>query len=571
MKSPASVLFMLSFLFAGSFFNAQAVAAGFAECKTAACALPKTTARYFVRYGGERSFTYAETQGQKTLRCDKPFMGDPAIGKTKDCRFLQAPASSERWSDCATQGGLCDTKTSTNEVRRARLGYGKTWVYFYTAQKEFQCGLPYMGLGQERVCQISSKKFTAGWKKCADDGGRCKLDGNGLHLVRYIEKSGSKRHLMQLISGKDYLCSINTFRRDPAPNARKVCETASLKPVDSDAIGRALDKEFAADDAKLAAARKKATQKEQRAETALNAVRQTRKFSSCVKSDAYEKPTITFILKGIGWGSRDETATATKSRLPNAIGWRTCGLGPGSSTYLMSYGTTASSRFVYQETSGLKTMPCDYKLQGDIAPGKKKTCWSHKPKSTPNVNWRRCATDGKVCKTGLSTSEIAKGAYLKARYGKGSKWVYRYVSANFSCGSTAMGMGMGYDPEPGVVKECQIAASTKATPKWTQCAKENGTCTLPTDKTTYLVRYGSAGNQQTFHSLVSAKSFTCAIGQITGRATYKTIEGTTGIGFGGGHNSTPTSYAPGDIFDPAPGKAKFCAFALPEDGFRPAY
>ena len=172
----------------------------------------------------------------------------------------------------------------------------------------------------------------------------------------------------------------------------------------------------------------------------MNAVRQTRKFSSCVKSDAYEKPTITFILKGIGWGSRDETATATKSRLPNAIGWRTCGLGPGSSTYFMSYGTTASSRFVYQETSGLKTMPCDYKLQGDIAPGKKKTCWSHKPKSTPNVNWRRCATDGKVCKTGLSKSEIAKGAYLKARYGKGSKWVYRYVSANFSCGSAAMGM-----------------------------------------------------------------------------------------------------------------------------------
>lgn len=558
-----------SFLIAGNFFSTQAISAGFANCKTAACSLPKTNARYYVRYGGDRAFSYLETQGQKTVRCDKPFMGDPAIGKTKDCRFLQAPASSEKWSDCAVQGGLCDAKLKANEVRRVRLGHGKTWVYFYTAQKQFRCGWAYKGLGQERVCQISNKKFQSSWKRCAEkEGSRCKLGGNGLNLVRYIEKGGSKRHLMQLISGKDFLCSINTFRRDPAPGAQKVCETASLKPVDSDAIGKALKDEFAAEDAKRMAARKKSAKKEQRAETALKSIKQTRKFSSCVKSDTYEKPRITYDLK-LGWGPK-QTAWVSDRELPNAIGWRNCNLGSGTDTYLVSYGNKSSSSFVYQETSGQKTMPCDYKLQGDIAPGKKKTCWSHKLKTIPQVKWDTCGTDGKVCKTGLSKAEISKGTYLKARYGKGSKWVYRYVSGDFTCGSTSMGMGMAYDPAPGVVKNCQIARSTKTTPKWTTCAKENATCTLPTDETTYMVRYGSRGNEQTAYTLVSAKSFRCAVGFITGRATYKTIKGGAIYGLAG-TGTVPDTYKPGDLVDPAPGKAKSCAFAIPEDGFKPSY
>ncbi len=569
MKISASILSTFLCLLGGSFLGSEAMSAGFAECKTAECSLPKTTARYFVRYGGDRSFSYMETQGQKTLQCDQPFMGDPAIGKTKECGFLQAPADSERWSNCAPQGGLCNTKISTNEVRRVRLGYGKTWVYFYTAQKEFQCGLPYMGLGQERVCQISSKKFKAGWKKCAEEGSPCKLDGNGLNLLRYIEKSGSKRHLMQLVSGKDYLCSINTFRRDPAPNAHKVCETASLTPVGSDTIGKALDREFATEDAKLAAARKKATQKEQRAETAMNTVKQKRKFSSCVKSNTYEKPSITRVIDTIIGGK--SIMTVDKKTLPNSIGWRTCNLGSGTNTYFFSYGNKSSSSFVYQETSGLKTMPCDHKLQGDIAPGKNKTCWSHKPKTMPSVKWRKCATHGKVCKTGLSTSEISKGTYLKARYGKGSKWVYRYVSGNFTCASASMGMGMDYDPAPGVVKDCQIATSTKATPKWTECAKENETCTLPTDKTAYLVRFGSKGNDQTFHSVVSAKSFKCSLGQLAGRETYAVKTVRAGAAVFGSNSALVARYEAGNVVDPAPGKAKFCAFAIPEDGFRPTY
>ena len=536
-------------------------AADFVACKAEACALPRAGDRYFVRYGGERVFSFLETEGQRAVACNAPLMGDMVPGKPKACGYLPVGKTSETWTQCALQGGVCDTKVGTDEVRRMRLGYGGTWVYFYTSAKQLVCGLPYLGLDQERACQISNVKFKAGWKTCGDrEGAMCALDGNGLHLVRYIEKSGAKRHLMQLVSGKGFVCSQQTFRRDPAPYGHKMCEVASLTPVGSDVVGGVLKKEFDAID-------KAAAEKAAKAKAAMEASKQTLKFANCVKSNTYEKPTVTY-RQEMGWG-KAVNMPIPKNSIDNSVGWRSCALGNDGKVQILSYGSTASSNFIYQELQGMKTMYCDYKLLGDVAPGKPTSCWTHKPATTAKLTWTRCATDGKTCNTGLNRSKIAKGAYVRARYGKGNTWIYRYVSGNFRCANADMGVGMGFDPVPGTAKECQIAIASKTTPKWVKCANDNGTCNLPTDRTTYLIRYGNSDNSQASFSLVSGNSFKCALGNLTGRGTFKLYSGRI-TSIAGGTN-VGRSVAPGDIIDPAPGKPKGCAYAIPEGSFKPEY
>lgn len=527
----------LAFISGGDFAT-PSFAAEFTTCKTEPCNLPLTNVRYFVRYGGERAFAYLETEGQKTIQCTAPFMGDMAIGKKKECGYLQMSKSTEKWSDCAVQGQTCDAKISDNEVRRARLGYGDTWVYFYTEDKQFQCGLPYMGLGQERVCQISNTKFTASWSTCADEGKPCKLEGDGLKLVRYIEKTGAKRNLVQLVTGKEFPCALSTFRRDPAPYAHKMCQIAALAPVDSDTIADVLKKEYAAE------------------------VAVTREFVACVESNQIQKPVIYWpTIPGF------KQVRVGNDKIPDLVGWRTCDLGDDAKSYILRYGNEPSSTYLYQEIEGQKSIYCDFKFVGNFSPGSprdprwSRTCWKYKNTSKPALTWTKCADQGKTCETGLSQADLKNGAYLRARYGKGSQWIYRYVSGEFTCSSKGLNVGMDFDPAPKTVKECQIAKATKATPKWVECAKEQGICRLPRDKTTYLVRYGSKDNSQANYSLVSGRDFRCAFDHISPGESWKfQVHQTT--------MSKSYSVTPGALIDPAPGKTKTCAYAVLDDGLK---
>lgn len=537
------------FVVAAGGFALPSLAADFANCSAEPCKLPNANARYFLRYGAEGAYAYLETEGQQTFKCTAPLMGDMAIGKTKRCGYLQMPKSTETWSDCALQGQTCDTKINDNEVRRARLGYGNTWVYFYTSDKQFQCGLPYMGLDQERVCQISNGKFTAAWSKCADEGKPCKIAGDGLKLVRYIEKTGAKRYLMQLVTGNEILCGFSTFRRDPAPYVLKECQVAALVPVGSDAVAAVLKSEQAAEAAESAG------------------------FVGCVSSNAYQKPVVYY-----GPWIAGKRARFSDNRIPDLAGWRTCDLGVDAKAYIFSYAphdrrygnnpVSSGALAVYQEIEGQKSVHCDFKLLGRLSDGSldKTTCWKHKISSSPTVGWTKCADYGKTCETGLSSAELQKGTYLRARYGTGSQWIYRYVSGKFTCSSTGLNVGMEFDPAPGLAKECQIAKATKTTPKWVQCGKERQGCRLPTDARTtpYLVRYGSSDNAQASFSVVTGRDVKCGLDYLSPSETFAVVEEKTTM-------SANYSVTRGPFIDPAPGKPKSCAYAVLDGGFKPAY
>ena len=338
---------------------------------------------------------------------------------------------------------------------------------------------------------------------------------------------------MQLVTGKAFPCSLATFGRDPAANAQKMCEVAALEPVGSDVIAGVLKAQYAAEDAAL------------------------RSFAACVKSNQIQKPVLDWpVYQGVRRGRIDNRY------IPDLVGWRTCDLGSDGATYVMRYGVDRYA-FVYQEVEGQKSIYCDFKLSGGIldgAPRAGKSCWKHKVTEKPEVAWTTCAGQGKTCKTGLSNADLKKGAYLRARYGKGSRWIYRYVSGDFNCTSKGLNVGMNFDPAPGVVKECQIAKATKATPEWTDCARENQNCRLPKRDATYLVRYAAAGNSQANFLVFSGRDFLCSINTTAPREAYKFERQVTAM-------SSRDSVALGDAIDPAPGKPKTCAYTELANGF----
>ena len=88
--------------------------------------------------------------------------------------------------------------------------------------------------------------------------------------------------------------------------------------------------------------------------------------------------------------------------------------------------------------------------------------------------WKQCAAEGGICAVS-SNSTIAFGA--------GGKFFYGTAGAGTSCNDATFG-----DPNVGVLKACYVQSVPSAPNVWTNCAAENGTCTL---SGTMIVGYGA--------------------------------------------------------------------------------
>jgi len=557
-SAVTSAFLVHAFLAPASAANAN----NFVECSgITKCALPVPKSRYLARFGTALNYGYVETGGQKSVVCGSRLMGDLAHGKKKTCSIFEIKMPAEKWSRCAVQGDDCNTKLGTNEVRRVRWGAGTTWVYFYTSGQQFTCAMPFRGLGPERECQISSKKFKTTWTVCGDkEGATCKLARIGLHLVRYIEKGGKKRNILKMVSGQELTCSLKTFGRDPAPKAAKRCEKAALVPLGNGVIAPALEKEFK--DANAYAKDKVPS---------LETITTTRKFSHCVKDKTIYAPIY----------SRSYKPGSSPPSWQVGVGWQNCKNSQTGPIYVAGYGSKSKSRFFYLQTQGLATTPCTHKLMGDPVPGEGgKTCYNSKVSNPSDMEWMKCANQDQKCKVGLTKNETKAGAYVKVRYGKGKKWVHFYANHDFQC-FDRYPWSFGLDPAPGVRKECQVDQFSKITPKWVKCGEFGGTCKLPTNKVTYLIRLSNSDNTIAHLTLASGNSFWCNFGGLTGfnpDGAWTFSFGSGGFNHGSyykrykGLKIGSRVYQAGGPVDPAFfAQAKSCYYAIPADGFKPKY
>ncbi len=119
---------------------------------------------------------------------------------------------------------------------------------------------------------------------------------------------------------------------------------------------------------------------------------------------------------------------------------------------------------------------------------------------TGGITWTQCASENGTC-TVPSTMVV--------RYGANTSWFYRVVTGSIACNNSTWG-----DPISGTAKACYYSpdgptptggtgVTNTRTPTrtrtstgtggitWTQCASENGTCTVPS---TMVVRYGAGSS-----------------------------------------------------------------------------
>lgn len=147
------------------------------------------------------------------------------------------------------------------------------------------------------------------------------------------------------------------------------------------------------------------------------------------------------------------------------------------------YGTATS--YVTRTASG--SIACSNAVFGDPAPGIVKSCSyttttvaapAPTPSPVPSA-WTVCAQEGGSC---------SFSGTLQIRYGTANAYYTKTATGSIGCSNAVFG-----DPAPGVVKSCSYGGTTVTPPvvTWTECATENGTCTV---SGTREVRYGADGS-----------------------------------------------------------------------------
>ncbi|MFT7572937.1 MAG: hypothetical protein ACI9JL_003992 [Paracoccaceae bacterium] len=162
---------------------------------------------------------------------------------------------------------------------------------------------------------------------------------------------------------------------------------------------------------------------------------------------------------------------------------------------------------LYLESEGLH-VSCNNQLMGDPAYGAGKWCQQHRFVKKRKSSWKRCGFDDDVCELGLKRGD--RNSFRQIRYGSDNKWVYRYMSNDFKCG--ASGLGISIDPQPGQPKECWYSTKVEKT-TWKSRCKEGQSCSLKFDKwqpaPIFLVRYGNKDKSKSVFALVSGPDFKC--------------------------------------------------------------
>ena len=149
----------------------------------------------------------------------------------------EAVAQTGTWTQCATEGGVCNIPGS-GQVR-----YGASGAYVtQSVTNSIECSNAFFGdpaPGVVKACEYLTETPppppTAGWTHCADENGTCNIPGTG--QVRY----GASGAYVTLSAANSIECS-NTIFGDPAPGVAKACEylisagstpAAKLLPSDS--------------------------------------------------------------------------------------------------------------------------------------------------------------------------------------------------------------------------------------------------------------------------------------------------------------------------------------------------
>jgi hypothetical protein len=195
-----------------------------------------------VRFGADRHYT--TRRAYNSVRCDVHDFGDPIYGVTKHCEVRadaalsgdNRPEPGANWNDsnsggqwrwCANAGQLCGI-AGRGEVR---YGDGRRWAT-RQLQGNIACGNKTFGdpaYGELKHCELRAANFAGfgdsgptvgGWTACAEEGGRCDIEG-GRVQVRF----GTNGRYVYRDAYGSLNCTIETFGRDPYYGQRKQCET----------------------------------------------------------------------------------------------------------------------------------------------------------------------------------------------------------------------------------------------------------------------------------------------------------------------------------------------------------
>ncbi|GAA3259569.1 MGH1-like glycoside hydrolase domain-containing protein [Dactylosporangium siamense] len=196
-------------------------------------------------------------------------------------------------------------------------------------------------------------------------------------------------------------------------------------------------------------------------------------------------------LTGVSAGGHDVTATGISYPADLPAGYTRCA-GDGETCPVTAAGTVAFGAGAYVTKTVSTGAACTAATFGDPAVGVRKSCYSA-PQGGPS-GWSTCAAENGTCSF--------SGPRMVA-YGANGAFATRLVTGGTACANAVFG-----DPLFGVAKSCYTPPAGGPAPGWTQCAAENGTCTVTGVRT---VAYGANG----------AFAYTAASGQLScGNGTF---------------------------------------------------
>jgi hypothetical protein len=196
---------------------------------------------HLVRYGGDGSFFYLETDGGFTdIHCDGDVFGDPAYGHDKACEYttLDPVSSSTRWTRCAGENEDCNipggqphlVKYASSRDGRAVYRVGSNTVpcknsYFTDVDKGGTKSCSYASdvYGEITIKSgIPSRQLS--FVDCASEDQPCAFAQDvDAALIRF--GSGDK-WVYRLASTSQVPCANGTFGWDPARGDDKFCQYA---------------------------------------------------------------------------------------------------------------------------------------------------------------------------------------------------------------------------------------------------------------------------------------------------------------------------------------------------------
>jgi beta-glucanase (GH16 family) len=169
-----------------------------------------------VRYGAGTTFFYKTATG--SIACNNATFGDPLPTLAKNCDYVAdtatAPAPTDGWTRCATEGGIC-TFSGTRQVR-----YGAGTTFFYkTATGSISCTNAVFGdplPGQAKNCDFGAST-TDTWTRCATEGGTCVFSG-----TRQVRYGAGTTYFYKTATGS--IACTNAVFGDPLPGQVKNCD-----------------------------------------------------------------------------------------------------------------------------------------------------------------------------------------------------------------------------------------------------------------------------------------------------------------------------------------------------------